>query len=274
MQSTAVQILKFLTELYRKGLSYNSINVARSALSSFVVLDRGNTIGSHPLISRFMKGVFTKRPPMPRYECIWDVQIVLNYLRKLAPANSLSLKDLTLKLVMLIALVSAQRSQTIHKLSLNNLSYTGSTAKFQITGLIKQSRPGSSGLTVTLPAYPVDRRLCVFTYLKHYINKTRKLRGEEGQLFISFQRPYGPVSKDSISRWINIVMKSAGVDVKKFKPHSTRAAATSAANKHGVPVSQILQTAGWSNEKTFRKYYNKPLESTRGSLATIVLSKR
>ena len=91
----------------------------------FLTLDRGNTVGTHPLISRFMKGVYTLGPPVPRYEYTWDVHIVFDYFRKLAPADSLNLKNLTLKLVMLIALVSAQRSQTIHKLSLDNMYYNG-----------------------------------------------------------------------------------------------------------------------------------------------------
>ena len=253
MQTIAIAILKFLTMLFKKGLTYNFLNVAHSSLSSFVILDRGNTVGTHPLTSRFMKGVYTLRPPIPRYEYTWDVHIVFDYLCKLAPADSLNLKNLTLKLVMLIALVSAQRSQSIHKLSLDNMYYKGSTTNFQITSLIKQSKPGMGGLTVKLPAYPVDRRLCVLTYLKHYINRTRKLQGKDAQLFISFKKPHRPVSKD-ISRWINLVMKDSGVDVTCFKPHSTRAAATSAADKLGVPISLILQTAGWSNERTFRQY--------------------
>ncbi len=272
MQTTATEIIVFLTSLYNKGLSYNSLNVARSALSSFVELHGGHTVGSHPLINRFLKGVYTKRPPVPRYEVIWDVRVVFNYLRKLSPANSLSLKQLSLKLVMLIALSTAQRSQTIHKLRLENLYYKGSAAYFRITDLIKQSRPGKSGLTVRLEAYPVDRRLCVVTYLKHYINQTRKLRGQETQLFISFKKPHSAISKDSISRWINFVMQDAGIDVTSFKPHSTRAAAASAADKLGVPVPLILKTAGWANEKTFQKYYNKPLQCTGGLSNTLLKS--
>ena len=272
MQTTATEIITFLTELFEIGLSYNSLNVARSALASFVILTDGNTVGMHPLIHRFLKGVYTKRPPTPRYEYIWDVRIVLNYLRKQSPASSLNLKQLTLKLVMLIALVTAQRSQSIHKLRLDEMQFKGSTAVFQITGLIKQSRPGRTGLTVRLPAYPADRRICVYTYLKHYIYKTRKYRvqSEHQQLFISFRRPHGPVSKDTISRWINAVMKQAGIDVTLFKPHSTRAAGGSPADKTGVPVSVIMKTAGWANETTFQKYYNKPLANPKEGFEKIL----
>ncbi len=264
MQTSAPEIITFLTELFESGLAYSSLNVARSALASFVSLTDGNTVGTHPLINRFLKGVYTKRPPTPRYDYIWDVRIVLNYLRKQSPASSLSFKQLTLKLVMLIALMTAQRSQSIHKLRLDALQFESSTAIFQISDLIKQSRPGRTGLTVRLPAYPADRRICVYTYLKHYISQSRKYRAHSGvseqQLFISFKKPYARVSKDTISRWIYTVMKEAGINVNIFKPHSTRAAAVSAADKTGrIPISVIMKTAGWASEATFQKYYNKPL---------------
>jgi integrase len=117
----------------------------------------------------------------------------------------------------------------------------------------------------------------VFTYLKHYIYQTRDLRVKNGlkenKLFISFKKPYGAVSKDTISRWINIVMEQAGVDVKCFKPHSTRSASTSAADKLGVPVATILKTAGWSNEATFQKYYNKPVVCSKDGIANALLTK-
>ncbi|KAI0233244.1 hypothetical protein LSAT2_016478, partial [Lamellibrachia satsuma] len=58
---------------------------------------------------RFMKGVARDRPSLPRYNCIWDVNVVLNMFRKQPLAEFLSLYDLTLRTVTLLALVSAQR---------------------------------------------------------------------------------------------------------------------------------------------------------------------
>ena len=63
----------------------------------------------------------------------------------------------------------------------------------------------------------------------------------------------------TIARWIKTVLKGAGLDVSKFKAHSTRAAATSAAKRMEVPIDHILTAAGWSQEKTFSVFYNKPL---------------
>jgi hypothetical protein len=54
-----------------------------------------------------MKGIFALRPPKPCYVSASDVNAVLMYLRKLSPVKQLTLKDLTLKLTMLMALTQA-----------------------------------------------------------------------------------------------------------------------------------------------------------------------
>ena len=66
-------------------------------------------MGSHPLVIRLVKGAYNMKPPQSRYSETWDVSLVLTYLKTLTPDDELSLKVLTLKLVMLIALVLASR---------------------------------------------------------------------------------------------------------------------------------------------------------------------
>lgn len=52
---------------------------------------------------------------------MWDVSKVLDYLKTLSPAEKLTLKELPLKTVMLLLLVTCQRGQLISLLSLNNI---------------------------------------------------------------------------------------------------------------------------------------------------------
>ena len=115
---TINQALLFLKLLQDKGLSYSAINTARSALSTVVSIPGCLTFGTHPLVTRFMKGIYEKLKPQPKYTQIWDVSKVLTYLATLKPNSSLSLKNLTLKLVMLLLSVSSQRGQAIHSPSL------------------------------------------------------------------------------------------------------------------------------------------------------------
>ena len=53
------------------------------------------------------------------------------------------------------------------------------------------------------------------------------------------------MTRDTICRWTRTVLMKSGIDVNIFKPHSTRAASTIAANVRNVPMSTILKTAGW-----------------------------
>ena len=52
-------------------------------------------------------------------------------------------------------------------------------------------------------------------------------------------------------------MFEAGIDTSIFKAHSTRSASTSAVKKDNIPIDHILKLAGWTNVRTFDKYYDK-----------------
>jgi len=253
-----VNVLEFLQELFADEKSYSNINTARSALSTFINID-STPVGSHSLITRFMKGVFSLRPPRPRYNETWDVEIMLTYLRKLSPVKRLSLKELTMKLVMLLLLTTAQRKQTLLLLDTTKLHMTRSSCVFQLTGLVKTSRTGDTKGTLVVKGYAPDRRLCIMFALHEYITRTKALRKEESQLFISYQRPCKAITTQTLSRWISTTMEKAGINTKVFKPHSTRSAAVSKADVRNVPIRDILQKAGWSNTGTFAKYYKKKI---------------
>ena len=216
-------------------------------------------VGQHPLVCRFLKGVFQERPALPRYTTTWDVSEVLSYLQTLDPSAELSLKVLSQKLVMLLALLSGQRTQTLKLVHIHNIRYTEAGCLIYVTSLLKHTRPGVHQEPIKLLPYPADSRLCVVDTLSTYLEKTKSLRGLETQLFISYQKPYRSVSSDTIRRWIKVVMEKAGIDTTIFKSHSTRAASSSAASAAGVPLDEILSQGGWSNCSTFKRFYHKPV---------------
>ena len=134
--------LEFLADVFGNSLSYSSINSARSALSAILQTSQNHTFGEHPDVKRVMKGIYQIRPPMPRYmyNKTWDVNIVLQYLQSMDRATELSLKDLTLKLVMLTALTTAGREQTLHLLNFEGMVKDDSCIVFVISSNVKQSR--------------------------------------------------------------------------------------------------------------------------------------
>ena len=134
---TLQKVLDFLTHQY-KTVGYSAVATAQSALSSFITVN-GIKVGEHHLVTRFMSGLFDQKPALPRYTETWDPQIVLNYLTTFPPVDSMSLKRLTLKLLMLMALLSAQRTQTLQKLSLEEMCISPGKYTFYISSLLKQT---------------------------------------------------------------------------------------------------------------------------------------
>ena len=155
-------------------------------------------------------------------------------------------------------------------LSVNKLQKLRSEFILQFKGLLKQSRPGFDCSELHLKAYPPDRRLCVFTVLKEYLSRTKTLRqNNEDALLISYIKPFKPVTSNTISRWVKIVMIRAGIS-EMFGAHSARSAVVSKANLSGVPIQEIMKKAGWSNQSTFAKFYNKKV-SQQGEFENKVL---
>ena len=74
-----------------------------------------------------MKGVYELEPPIPKYTCIWDVNIVLNYIKLFGPNERLTLFCLSHKLLMLLALSTGQRAQTLHKVDIRKINIAQNT---------------------------------------------------------------------------------------------------------------------------------------------------
>ena len=171
-----------------------------------------------------------------------------------------TLGNLSKKLCVLMLLVTGQRCQTLHVTKIQDISFDFQSKTLTITpsSLLKQSKPGKHLKPIILRTLDKTKNLCVVTILKEYLQRTKELRNTEFLVTTTVQ-PYKAASKSTISRWVKQTLRAAGV-AENFKPHSTRAAASSKVNLTGVPLQDILDTAGWANAKTFAKYYNKHIE--------------
>ena len=76
MSPTIYDILAYLTSMFERGLAYRTISEAKSVLSGVLYVPGVTAISEHPLIIRLLKGIFHVRPLQPRYELIWDTELV------------------------------------------------------------------------------------------------------------------------------------------------------------------------------------------------------
>ena len=144
---------------------------------------------------------------MPKYNNIWSVYTLLDYLSLFWPSQEINLKELTLKLVMLIALTTGQRCQTLTFLDISEqyMQKNDTCFNFALTEHIKQDKPGKVFGNVRLYKYPV-RELCVYEMLDSCLRLTEKLRNSS-KLLVSYIKPYKAVTSSTIGPWIKTLLR-------------------------------------------------------------------
>ena len=103
-----------------------------------------------------------------------------------------------LKLVMLMAITSAQRGQSIHLLDTKHMDLHKIYTTFRFKTVLKGTRPGKGLRPMKFKAYAPDRRICPITKLFQYLKRTNILR-TDSQLFISHRAPHKKVGRTSFT---------------------------------------------------------------------------
>ncbi|GFN80793.1 tyrosine recombinase [Plakobranchus ocellatus] len=249
----------FLSTLYIHGNGYSTINLARSAVAAFLAPGGFVGFGTHPIITKLLRGVFHKRPALSKYTSTWNVDVVIKFLSEWPDLNVMTLKQLTLRLVMLLCLLSGQRGETIYKIRVNDISFHDNNCFMVFSSLLKTSNPRRHLQPLELRSF-TNKRLCVVSHLQHYLAVTQDFRLGD-QLFLTYIKPHRPIARGTLSRWIKMILKMAGVNTDVYSAHSTRVASTSAAMVRNVPLDVILRSAGWSKKSTFEKFYFRNIPS-------------
>ena len=115
-------------------------------------------------------------------------------MQSLDPSEHLSLKNLSLKLIVLMALTSANRSSDLHALDLKFHHYTLEGVIFVLPTLTKTRRSGPPNEYFYCKFK--EENLCLVHTLQIYEQHTESLRiknSNKNRLFISLQNPHKPV---------------------------------------------------------------------------------
>ena len=152
------------------------------------------SLGNHPLVCRLLKGCFEQRPALSRYTETWDVDIVLGYLDSLPQIQELSLRQLTLRTVMLLPLLTGQRGHALHLHKVKNIKLSDDKCVIVFSDIHKHTKPGSHSEPAVIKAYTENTKLCLASHLRAYIDRTVQVR-KGPELFVSIVKPHVPVSR-------------------------------------------------------------------------------
>ena len=193
MCPTLVTVLEFLHVLRKRNLGYSVLNSARGMLSSFATIE-GYDAGKHPLVCRYMKGVYNSNPSLPKRSFTWDAGAVVRYLSSVTPK---SLLDISRKLASLLAILCGQRGREI--LSVMDIRNTTIEENFLIIRIGDQLKTTGIKFHVGEIKFPVyeNANVCPVKLFKQYIDVTKSLRGSTTCLFITTSKPF---SKDTLAR--------------------------------------------------------------------------
>ena len=265
--------LDFLSWLYHEGKMYRTIAGYRSMLSAIMKPVEGMPFGKHPTVVRLMKGVFNSRPPVRTLVPEWDLKKVLDMLsaEPFEPIDTISLENLTLKSVFLVAVSTFKRCSDLEALRVDegHMKVVPEGIVCLREGLAKQDRPGHFGKKILIPCFKENQLVDPKRAVESYIKSTSDVRTNKNKncLFLSYKTPHNPVSRQTISSWITKVIKRAYADSElTVKAHSTRAIGTSWALGKGASLQAVLEAADWSQASTFKKHYYRDIYSTEWSL--------
>jgi len=124
---------------------------------------------------------------------------VLQYLSSQKVTKDTTLKTLTLKTVMLLALTRPSKSVDLAGLDISNCHRSPEGYTFKPLNLTKQARQGKKMAEFFFPVFKDDPNLRPVQSLEEYITRT-KTRRKCSQLFISFIQPHGPATSSTIAR--------------------------------------------------------------------------
>ena len=238
-------------------------------------------IGEDARIKRLFRFFWRRRPVFPRYLVTWDIRKVLKFLSTWHPIASLSFKQLTLKTLMLVAITSSDRAQTIESIDIEFSEINDEGIFFPIYSLLKGSKRNKPVRVVKCIRFD-EPALDVSHYVVAYLQRSFKYRAiavnrglpKPRNLFLSYATGK-PLRRATIAKYLLEVLELSGIDSSCFKAHTTRGSLPSVLSSRGSPPDKILAQGDWKRLGTFKRFYERFSEnSVEGRLILKVTGKR
>lgn len=255
---SVVHILTFLEGSLAKAYAFNTIKVRSCALKFYIRRSSKKHLAEDPRWKSFMRGMKKlARQPEPKTKS-WDPQDMLDFVEKRVRQSSVM--GAGKEALILLMLATGLRVDDIHKLS-RECHAIGNALCLKFHSMRKCPKSGKPLEHFYLKRFEV-KRLCPVRAILHYLKCSQRVRDPNSKgLFISSRGTDS--SLWTLRRWASSSLADAGINA---SPGSCRAAATSKAIESGVPVPDVLASAGWATESTFRRFYCRELLPSRSLL--------
>ena len=113
---------------------------------------------------------------------------------------------------------------------------------FYIPKVIKNTTAMFHPVPINLQAFPADERICPVKNIVENIRASEKFRKSKNVLLSYYK--YEPIETQTISRYVKLTLKAAGINTKIFSAHSTRHASSIGRFMTGLSLNDIVKKGG------------------------------
>lgn len=272
---TPLEVARYLSYLFRvKKVSYSTILVRKSVITTFANPEGEHKIGNHPMIRSILKAISSKSAekisPCPQ---IWNILDLINWLR-MNPPDETSIYQISRHCALLLLLASGRRLHDLTLLQIDNkhcLIKEDSVTFWPVFGsktdCVKQRQSG--WMILKNPDSELDIIKLVGKLLKVSSDRRKAASNEQVSLFITTRGKVKPASRTVIAGWLKPVFNQLGLEV---PPGSIRSAVASYNFENNLPLDDLLRRGNWRGATNFLKHYYKPVMAPSLHAQNVVLN--
>lgn len=250
-------VARYLSDLHLVyKLSYNTILLHKSAISTLCNAECAGALSSHVLIRHVLKSISIQKPICHKPP-VWNIDVLASFLEKhrVNINNTFETQQHTAALLLLCS------GRRIHDLTL--LSVDADHCSFSDDSVVLWPVFGSKTDSADyrqsgwrLIAQPGCQNLNPVFWIKQIIDllKSHRNSAKCNALFINTKGIPKPASRAIIAGWIKRLLKDAGIVA---TPGSIRSAVASKNWLDNYPLEDILSRGNWRSTNTFCKFYRR-----------------
>jgi hypothetical protein len=215
-----------------------------------------------------MHAIHSENPPPTKSDDPIDITPSLDYIKELGDNDDMSIHDLSMKTVFLLALVTASRPSDLRRIDLFTLKVTCSLLmvecikpkEYNIAKAHSLTTNKSASKRIYIGLYESSEYLCPYSALTTLIKRTQTWRDtteKKKSLFLITREPYAPAASDTIANWIkSIIQKSSPTSSAK----DMRTLSAFFLQNAGADLASILALGNWSGNSVYQRFYQRGIK--------------
>lgn len=248
----AIQVANWVAEEQREGdLGVSACKTRIAAVSTKVAIILGSRLGEHPILSALMGGLRKVKPEQPRYESHPDLRSLWALFDRLPDNEGLSHNLLVGKVTALLLLFGLRKSDQV-RISLLRSDISPREIRFRT--LTKETR-ATMWVSQPIPEAPATKKKRCAVRAIHALLSRKSKRADPDALFTA-EGDGHPLATATLGEHVKAIMRLAGIDTDKFKPHVLRGMGASRALDGNIPAALVSLQFRWSpTSNVFPRHY-------------------